>query len=1296
MEAIAIADTGSTDILVKASQKQVLDNIKPCTELQVLLPNGSTIRSSEKGFLKTSIKGESIPAYIFSDSALKQTLLSIASFCNRGCTAIFTGTDLSIEYEGDTILHGTKQPSAKLWTIDLCPSQLKPARSARRLRTERKQDVGEASNAIRMETDAEFVNFISATFGNPAASTLMKASTKGYLDNVPRLTPAMISANLPNSVPSALGHLDQTRQGQQSTKSSKSKVKTPASGDIPDSNDAAAIADDCIHVRVVDLNDRDPDIMHTDATGRFPHTSRKGNNYVLISTLNGYIHYEAMRDRTAEQYTLAYERTIKFFRGKGNTFAHIRMDNEISATLRQLFDSLEPPIKVQLVPPGIHRANKSERSIRTGKNHLIAILCGVPADFPMNLWDETLIQAEITLNHLIPYTVNPAVSAYEGIYKSPYDFTHPMAPVGVKVIIHDKPAQRGTWAAHGVPGYYMGLALDNYRCWRTYSIPTKSMRTTDTVAWFPEPLRMPGSSPTEMMTAAITDLTSVLRTLSLPLDAQQRPIADNLATSVTAALIQLAQMYLPSTEPATVTAPPALPPHNAPAIVPHADPRVPDAAPPAPLLLPTPEHEPRNVRMTRNQQIIQDQLDVARIDEATRQRTSLAMHARSTPSQNSFGQQRVFAPQNRRYHQQRQQRKPHTAHVTSAAEASEDFDSVHRINALMKSVDPELAPNAQANAALNLTEDGQPLKYKSAKAGPDAEHWTHAECEEWVRLLTSRPGKTNGTGTCIPRHPHDQPSDRKGDTAYYNPQIKEKMGADGVKTYRIRGTFGGDRLRGKYPFEVTARTAELEVVRLLLNSTISTEQARFMTIDIKDYYLGTPMDRSEWMWVDCKFIPESIMIEYELHKYIVNGRILFEVVKGMYGLPQAGILAQKQLVKRLAIDGYIQHDIVPCLFTHISNGITFTLVVDDFGIKYTNIVGAEHLISTLQKHYEIKVNMAGDKYLGMSLDFDYSLGKVAISIPGYIEKVILQFRAALNESLIQYKLKPTTQAASPSIYVPPKYGKQGPQFTVEDNSIIIDDKAIKVIQGIVGSMLYYSRVTDPTFVTSVNDMASEQATPTTKVLLKADRILAYAASYPNNQLVFKRSDMKFQQTSDCFYLSRRGSLSTGGGEGFMGMNDPNSDFVNGSIYEMSKIIDVVVASVAEGEYASVFMNAKKGAWIRVVCEALGHPQSTTRIRCDNECAVGIANDTVKIKRSKSFDMRWHWIRDRIRQGQFSVEWEAGVKNRADFYTKALPVHEHQECMKQIVHVPIASATHFQSRRAREGNAWRIKQSLQAQ
>ncbi len=71
--------------------------------------------------------------------------------------------------------------------------------------------------------------------------------------------------------------------------------------------------------------------------------------------------------------------------------------------------------------------------------------------------------------------------------------------------------------------------------------------------------------------------------------------------------------------------------------------------------------------------------------------------------------------------------------------------------------------------------------------------------------------------------------------------------------------------------------------------------------------------------------------------------------------------------------------------------------------------------------------------------------------------------------------------------------------------------------------------------------------------------------------------MKLQLVSGRSYLSRSDAHSTGGNHGHMGMNDSNSDFFNGSIFKMSKVIDVIVASVAEGEYASVFMNAKKGA-----------------------------------------------------------------------------------------------------------------------
>ena len=456
------------------------------------------------------------------------------------------------------------------------------------------------------------------------------------------------------------------------------------------------------------------------------------------------------------------------------------------------------------------------------------------------------------------------------------------------------------------------------------------------------------------------------------------------------------------------------------------------------------------------------------------------------------------------------------------------------------------------------------------------------------------------------------------------------------------------------------------------------------------------MDRSEWMRIPVKFLPAASIVKHKLDKFIHNGFMLCEIAKGMYGLPQAGILAQQQLVALLATAGYTQDEIVPCVFNHKTNGITFTLVVDDFGIKFINSEGAEHLISTLKQLYEIKVNRTGSKYLGMKIDIDYDKRICSMSMPGYIEKAITQFRDPLDAAMTKYKLKPTTQAKSPSIYVPPTFGNTGPQISITDNSDTLDAPTVTLIQAIVGVTLFYALAVDPTLVTAVCDLASEQARPSAQLLVKVDRLLSYATSYPNNELIFHASDMNYKMTSDASYLSRALAQSVLGGHGHFGMNDPASTFVNGSIYNVSKVLDVIVASAAEAETGALFKNLQNGSWTRLICKAMGHPQTQTEVICDNQCAVGIANDTCKLKRSKSFDMRYYWIRDRIRQRQFKVVWKAGASNLADFFTKALPVHEHQKRMKQLVHIPIASTTHFQSRRARTGNEWRIKMATRAQ
>ena len=79
-------------------------------------------------------------------------------------------------------------------------------------------------------------------------------------------------------------------------------------------------------------------------------------------------------------------------------------------------------------------------------------------------------------------------------------------------------------------------------------------------------------------------------------------------------------------------------------------------------------------------------------------------------------------------------------------------------------------------------------------------------------------------------------------------------------------------------------------------------------------------------------------------------------MKGMYGLPQAGKLAHDKLKQHLAPFGYSPCRHTPGLWTHTDRQITFTLVVDDFGVKYTNEKDVQHLIDSLRTIYELHID----------------------------------------------------------------------------------------------------------------------------------------------------------------------------------------------------------------------------------------------------------------------------------------------------------------------------------------------------
>ena len=143
--------------------------------------------------------------------------------------------------------------------------------------------------------------------------------------------------------------------------------------------------------------------------------------------------------------------------------------------------------------------------------------------------------------------------------------------------------------------------------------------------------------------------------------------------------------------------------------------------------------------------------------------------------------------------------------------------------------------------------------------------------------------------------------------------------------------------------------ADLTTSKLLWNSIISTKGARYMCLDLKHLYLTAALDYYEYMKIPVTLFPEWIKKLYNLDTHARDGLVFLEIRCAVWGLPQASILANKLLQKRLAPHGYYECVNTPGLWRHVTRPVTFSLVVNDFGITYVGKEHVDHLIKCLKE-----------------------------------------------------------------------------------------------------------------------------------------------------------------------------------------------------------------------------------------------------------------------------------------------------------------------------------------------------------
>jgi hypothetical protein len=344
-----------------------------------------------------------------------------------------------------------------------------------------------------------------------------------------------------------------------------------------------------------------------------------------------------------------------------------------------------------------------------------------------------------------------------------------MAPQGTKVIIHETPAQRGTWSPHGERGWYLGPAPDRYHCHRLYVTKTAAKRTCGTVEFFPEHCPMPRLSSTDTIAKLALDLIEALRN-----PAPAAPFA-KLCDERLAALQQLTTIFRASTTPQL--------------------PRV----------------EPKETHTQSPPRVA-------------------SSAAKPTPS---------------RYHTRSQTRTQQCNHIQTQPS----------LKTMLITSEMDGIPTFPLTNTVIGPDTGTVHKYRQLIADPKTcDIWLHAAANKFGRLAQGVKTQIKGTNTINFIHRSQVPAGCTVTYARFCANIRPQK----EETHRCRITVDGERIN--YPVEVSTKTAGLTTIKLLLNSVVTKPTSNLM--------------------------PK-----------VTNGFDYVEINKGMYSLPQAGLLANKLLAR---------------------------------------------------------------------------------------------------------------------------------------------------------------------------------------------------------------------------------------------------------------------------------------------------------------------------------------------------------------------------------------------------------------
>jgi hypothetical protein len=208
--------------------------------------------------------------------------------------------------------------------------------------------------------------------------------------------------------------------------------------------------------------------------------------------------------------------------------------------------------------------------------------------------------------------------------------------------------------------------------------------------------------------------------------------------------------------------------------------------------------------------------------------------------------------------------------------------------------------------------------------------------------------------------------------------------------------------------------------------------------------------------------------------------------------PRLAFLANNLLQSCLLAKGYDKVDSTPGLWRHKWRHIQSCLIVDDFRVEYVGIEHFNHLCDVLKKFHGVQFNMAGNKFAGIDIKWDYAARRFCISIPSYIKNLLIKVKHS----------RPTKPRLSPRKCLPIPYGAKAQLVPDSNTSELLGKHCKHHIQEIVSLLLYYSWAVNNKLLVALSAIAAQQSCATIATEQAVHLLLDYVATYPSDGIIY--------------------------------------------------------------------------------------------------------------------------------------------------------------------------------------------------